>query len=105
MSKEVRLCALEELPSGSSRRFDTDGHKIAVVRIQDDVYAIGDTCSHQDYSLSEGDVYEGERELECWKHGSRFSLVDGKPHALPATKAVPVYHARIEGDEVMVTLP
>ena len=47
-----------------------------VVRIGDDFYAIGDTCSHADYSLSEGDVWEDEREIECPKHGSTFSLHD-----------------------------
>ena len=30
--------------------------RIALVRIDDDLYAIGDTCSHEDYSLSEGEV-------------------------------------------------
>ncbi len=31
------------------------------------------------------------REIECWKHGSCFSLETGEPNSLPATKAVPVY--------------
>ena len=62
-----------------------------VVRIGDDFYAIGDECSHADYSLSEGDVWDDECEIECPKHGSTFSLRTGEPQTLPATQPVPVY--------------
>ena len=85
---------------GTARRFDVDEHKIEVVRIGDDFYAIGDTCSHADYSLSEGDVWEEECELECPKHGSTFSLKTGEPQTLPATQSVPVYDVVIEGGDV-----
>ena len=80
-------------------------HRIALVRIEDDFYAIGDTCSHEDYSLSEGEVLAEECEIECWKHGSTFDLRTGEPQTLPATKPVPVYAVRVDGDDVMVELP
>ncbi len=105
MGDTKRLCAVEEVPSGEARRFEVDGHTIAVVRIDDDFYAIGDTCTHQNISLSEGEVYPDERELECWKHGSTFSLETGAPTTLPATKAVPVYEVRRDGDDVWVVVP
>src|SRR3546814_12222194 len=79
----------------SDRQGTIGGIAIAVVRVDDDVYAINDRCSHQNISLSEGEVLCEERQLECWKHGSAFSLVDGEPHALPATKPVAVYQARV----------
>ena len=50
------LCALSELDDGVARRFEVDGAPVAVVRLGDQVYAIGDTCSHAEVSLSEGDV-------------------------------------------------
>ncbi len=100
-----RLCRLDEIKPGTARRFDPDGHRIAVVRIGDQFYALGDRCSHADYSLSEGDVWEDEREIECPKHGSTFSLETGKPQTLPATKPVPVYRMRVQGDELFVELP
>lgn len=104
MSSKVELCNKEDLASGSAARFDIDGHRIALVRIEDDFYAIGDRCTHANYSLSEGEVYPEEKEIECWKHGSTFSLVTGKPTCLPATKAVPVYDVVLEGDRVMVVI-
>ena len=71
----------------------------------DDFFALGDRCSHEDYSLSEGEVLEDECEIECWKHGSTFDLRTGDPCSLPATKPVPVYPVRIDGDDVIVELP
>jgi 3-phenylpropionate/trans-cinnamate dioxygenase ferredoxin component len=105
MGETRRVCARDDLASGSARCFDVDGHRIAVVRIGDDFYAIGDTCSHADFSLSEGDVWEDELEIECPKHGSTFSLVTGEPQTLPATTPVPVYGVVVEGDDVNVVLP
>jgi 3-phenylpropionate/trans-cinnamate dioxygenase ferredoxin subunit len=93
---------LSELDDCSAKRIDVDGLRVCVVRIGDDVYAIGDRCSHADVSLSEGEVLCDEREIECWKHGSSFSLATGEPQTLPATQPVPVYSARIEGDRVVV---
>ena len=98
----TRLCALDDLVAGEARRFDVDGHRIAVVRIGDDVYAIGDRCSHADVSLSEGEVDPYDRHIECWKHGSRFSLETGDPDTLPATRPVPVYDVRVEDGDVIV---
>ncbi|MGV3759662.1 MAG: non-heme iron oxygenase ferredoxin subunit [Actinomycetota bacterium] len=106
MSGEVvRVCALEELEPCGVRQVIAGAHRIAVVRIDDDVYAIGDRCSHQDVSLSEGEVLCEDKQLECWKHGSAFSLEDGTPHALPATKPVPVYDARVVDGQIEVVLP
>ena len=99
-----RVCALADLTSGEARRFEIGGRSVAVVRIDDDVYAIGDTCSHADVSLSEGEVLAEEREIECWKHGSTFSLLDGEPQSLPAVRPVPVYGARVEGDDVFIEI-
>jgi 3-phenylpropionate/trans-cinnamate dioxygenase ferredoxin component len=92
----------DDVKSGEAARFDVDGHSIAVIRIGDDFYALGDTCSHEDYSLSEGEVDEEECTIECWKHGSTFSLTTGEPQTLPATKPVPVYDITVEGDELFV---
>ena len=101
---KVTLCRLDDLTDGEARRFDVDGRSLAVVRIGDDVYAIGDRCSHANISLSEGDVHADERELECWKHGSTFSLLTGEPQSLPATRPVPVYEVTVVDGDVTVEL-
>ncbi len=104
MSHEFELGPLSDFAPDSARRVDVDGHRLAVVRLGDDVYVIGDRCSHADYSLAEGEVDAEEKTLECWKHGSAFSLETGEPTCFPATKPVPVYTATVEGDIIKVSV-
>ena len=89
------VCALDQLATNSAARFEVEGRPVAVVRCGDDVYAIGDTCSHAEVSLSEGELWCDAKEIECWKHGSTFSLITSEPQTLPATQPVPVYVARV----------
>jgi 3-phenylpropionate/trans-cinnamate dioxygenase ferredoxin component len=94
----TRVLAVAELVENQASRVVVDGVPIAVVKDSaGDVHAIGDTCTHGEISLSEGFV-EGET-LECWAHGSQFSLLTGKPLNLPAYEPVPVYAVElIDGD-------
>ena len=103
--RRVRVLSTTDVEPGSARRVDVEGHRIAVVRIADDWYAIGDRCSHADFSLSEGEVIPELKEIECWKHGSTFDLKTGEPQSLPATKPVPVYTVEVEDGDVFVRLP
>jgi 3-phenylpropionate/trans-cinnamate dioxygenase ferredoxin subunit len=98
------VCAFDELPSGTARRFDVDGIAVAVVRIGDDVYAIGDVCSHANVSLAEGEVWCDELELECPKHGSTFHLQTGEPSTLPATQPVPVFGASVVDGQIVISI-
>lgn len=99
------VCGFAELDSGTARRFVIGDAAVAVVRIGDEVYAIGDVCSHAEVSLSGGEVWCEERELECPKHSSTFSLLTGEPQTLPATQPVPVYDASVVDGQVVVTVP
>jgi 3-phenylpropionate/trans-cinnamate dioxygenase ferredoxin subunit len=101
---DVRVPRSELLP-GTATRLDAGPYGVCLVRIGDDFYAISDRCSHAEVSLSEGDVDTYDCSIECWKHGSAFSLVDGEPQSLPATEPVPVYTVSIDGDDVVVKVP
>jgi 3-phenylpropionate/trans-cinnamate dioxygenase ferredoxin subunit len=99
----VRACSLSELdPEGGVQRVDVDGTPVAVVRIGDRVYAIGDICSHAEVSLSGGEVDLDECALECPKHGSLFSLETGEPLSLPAVRPVATYVVQVDGDDVSI---
>lgn len=94
---------LSQFAEGTATRVEVDGVPVAVVRIKDRVFAIADTCSHAAVSLSDGEVWCEELQLECPKHGSAFSLVTGEPDTLPATQPVAVFAVSIDGDEVVVS--
>ena len=89
------VARLDDLAPGTVTKVLVDGVAVALVRIGDDVYAIGDVCSHANVSLSEGEVHCDSKHLECWKHGSSFSLETGRPDTLPATQPVPVFVATV----------
>lgn len=97
------VCSYDELDDGAVRKFDIDGVPVAVVRIGSDVYAISDICSHANVSLSDGEVWCDELELECPKHGSAFNLQTGEPSTLPATQPVEVFDASVIGGQIVVT--
>lgn len=97
----VRICAESDIELGTAVRVVIDGNPIAVVRDSaGTVHAIGDTCTHGDISLAEGFV-EGET-LECWAHGSKFSLTSGKPLTLPAYDPVPIFAVSIVDGDVFI---
>ncbi len=93
-----RVCPVDELVENQAIRVVIDGIPIAVVKDSSGtVHAIGDTCTHGEISLAEGFVED--ETLECWAHGSQFSLVTGNPLNLPAYEPVPVYPVElIDGD-------
>jgi 3-phenylpropionate/trans-cinnamate dioxygenase ferredoxin subunit len=105
VSETVTLCATDELKPGEARRFDVAGRRIALVRIGDEFHAVDDECSHEDYSLAEGEVWADECEIECPLHGSTFDLLTGEPCSLPATQPIAVYRVVVDGGSVSVELP
>lgn len=104
MIVERELFPLADLEPGTARRVDVEGHAISVVRIDDDVYAIGDTCSHADVSLSLGWVEADDCTIECIQHGATFDLATGEPVTLPATRPVPVYEVAVVEGKIVLTL-
>ncbi|WP_369202271.1 bifunctional 3-phenylpropionate/cinnamic acid dioxygenase ferredoxin subunit [Streptomyces sp. PU-14G] len=81
----IPVCRLEDLPAGESVRLDLEP-PIAVFNADGELYAVDDTCTHQDASLSEGWL-EGCL-VECPLHAASFDLRTGRPTCLPARKAV-----------------
>jgi 3-phenylpropionate/trans-cinnamate dioxygenase ferredoxin subunit len=88
------------LVSGKPVRIEKDGESICVARIGNEVFAIGDTCSHSDASLSEGDITDYK--IECWLHGAEFDLRSGEALTPPAVMPVQKYSVRVDGDSVTI---
>jgi len=96
----VKLSELEDEEPEHARVGDT---LVCVVRLEDQIYAINDVCTHEFALLSEGFVEDGE--IECPLHQARFDLKTGKCTALPAEEDVASYPVKVEGDQVYVGLP
>jgi 3-phenylpropionate/trans-cinnamate dioxygenase ferredoxin subunit len=99
-----RVCTTDELQENKAFRVVLDGTAIVIVKDSAGaVHAIGDTCTHGDISLAEGFVEDDA--LECWAHGSKFSLATGKPLNLPAYEPVPVFAVNVDADGVVTIDP
>ena len=92
--------ALDELTPGKPKRIEVNGESVCVARIGDEVFAISDTCSHSDASLSEGDI-TGYK-IECWLHGAEFDLRSGAVLTPPAVEAVESYEVIQDGQSVTI---
>lgn len=100
----VRICTIDELEVNKAYRVVLDETAIAVVKdAAGVVHAIGDTCTHGDISLAEGFVEDDA--IECWAHGSLFSLGSGKPLSLPAYEPVPVFPVTVDAEGVVYIDP
>lgn len=97
----VRVASTGEIPPGTAGRVVVEGRRVAVVNLSGTFYAIDDTCTHEDQSLSEGPVV-GDL-IVCPKHGSRFHIPTGRVLSLPAARPVSTYQVRVEGEEILVS--
>ena len=96
------VCDLAEVPPGTAKRVIVDDREIALYNVDGELYATDDICSHEDASLSDGEL-DGYF-IECPLHGSRFDVRTGKPLSLPAVVPVETFPVRVVGGKVEVEL-
>ena len=101
MSEYVRVARTHEIAPGTMKRVEVAGRAVVVVNVGGEFFAIDDTCTHEEASLSRGTL-TGEV-VVCPKHGARFHVKTGRVLALPAVRSAAVYPVRVEGDEVLVS--
>lgn len=100
--RKVSSIKFSELPDRKPKKVSINGEDICLTRIGDEVFAINDTCTHSEASLSEGDVTDFK--IECWLHGAEFDLRTGEALTLPANIAVKTYPVSIVDDVIEVQL-
>lgn len=98
----IEIAPLGEFPQESGLRVELGEHRVAMFKVGELVYALGDRCSHAEASLAEGEVFETE--VECPRHGAAFELATGEALTLPATQAVATYDVEIENAVVYLKI-
>ena len=93
---------LDQITEGKPVRIEKDGKSICVARIGSEGFAIADTCTHSEASLSEGDI--SGFKIECWLHGAEFDLRTGEALTLPANIPLETYSVNIDGNSVTVEI-
>ena len=91
-----------DIPDGGMIQVVAHGEPIGLYRVGERVFAVSDYCTHEETFLTEGEFEAEELEVECPLHGSRFNVETGEVRILPATRPVPIYEVKTEGDLVLV---
>jgi 3-phenylpropionate/trans-cinnamate dioxygenase ferredoxin subunit len=100
MGEFVKVAQVTDVAPGRGRLVEVAGRLIALFNCAGTFYAIDDTCTHAEASLSEG-FLEGST-VECPLHGARFDLRTGAAIWSPAFVPVATYEVRVEGADVLV---
>lgn len=99
----VTVGAADEVPpEGELARFEVNDTAVAVVNVGGALHGIGDTCTHAQCSLAEGDL-EGTH-VVCPCHMGTFDVLTGEVVAAPPREPEPVYAVRLDGDELQVEM-
>lgn len=102
MSKFVAAAALETLVDGGMRSVQIGGRKMVLVRIGEQVFALKDECTHEEFPLSEGWVEDGC--VCCAFHGAKFDPQTGEALSLPAYQPVQTFPVRIQNGIVEIDI-
>jgi 3-phenylpropionate/trans-cinnamate dioxygenase ferredoxin subunit len=92
--------AFDSLVEGKPIAIVHNGVAVCVARVGDDVYAVEDTCTHSEASLSEGEI-TGTK-IECWLHGAEFDLRTGEALTPPATAPLKTFSVKRNGNQVVI---
>ena len=91
-----------DIPEGEVRVFTIEEERVAVCRAEGTLYAIEDTCTHDDGPLGQGEI-EGF-EIECPRHGARFDIRSGEVRRMPATYPIRTFPVRVTDGMVEVQI-
>jgi 3-phenylpropionate/trans-cinnamate dioxygenase ferredoxin subunit len=89
------------LVEGKPIAIDLDGVAVCVAKVGDEVFAVADTCTHSEASLSEGEI-TGTK-IECWLHGAEFDLRTGEALTPPATESLKSFKVKRNGNQLTIT--
>jgi 3-phenylpropionate/trans-cinnamate dioxygenase ferredoxin subunit len=96
------VALVSELVEGRlAQRILTTGEAVCLVRHEGRISALSDICTHQHFSMSQGDLLH-DGTIQCAWHGARYDCQTGEVKQIPATSPLPVYEVRIEGDQIFV---
>lgn len=102
MADFVKVTTLSQVPEGHAKVFEVNDSRVALCKVNGEVYAIADVCTHDGGPLGEGDL-DGY-EIICPRHGARFDVRNGNVLAFPAITPVDSYPVKVEGEDVYVAL-
>jgi 3-phenylpropionate/trans-cinnamate dioxygenase ferredoxin subunit len=102
MAEFVKVATVDEVPPGSVTTVLVEDERVAIFNVDGEFYAIADTCTHAESSLSEGEL--NGYVIECPLHGARFDVRDGRVLSMPAVVGVESFAIKVEGQDLLIGL-
>jgi 3-phenylpropionate/trans-cinnamate dioxygenase ferredoxin subunit len=102
MAGTVTVGKTSDFKPGQMKSFNVKGKRILVANVGGTFFATQDVCTHDNGTLSDGELIGDE--IECPRHGARFSAQTGQVRALPAMLPIKTFPVKIENAEIQVTL-
>lgn len=90
------------LEPGELMYVEVDDEPVCLINLNGELFALNDTCTHEEASLSDGTI-DGD-EIECPLHGGAFDIRTGQPTAFPVAVATEKYAVRVVDGEVQVAI-
>lgn len=97
-----RVAAVDTLDDGMPVSVCLEnGDAVCLVRVNDEVFALANSCSHADFPMSDGDMVD-DYVIECCLHGAQFDVRTGAVLEPPADEPLGTYEVRIDDGAVLV---
>ncbi|GAC1469633.1 MAG: bifunctional 3-phenylpropionate/cinnamic acid dioxygenase ferredoxin subunit [Chloroflexota bacterium] len=100
VSQWIRVADVTQIEPDTGLRVEVEDFPLALWNVGGNFYATADTCSHEEASLSEGDVWDGK--IECPLHGAQFNPATGEAVTLPAILPIATFPVKVEGNSLYV---
>ena len=100
----VIVARTTDIPPGHAARVEIEDVPVAIFNVEGELHCVDDACTHQEASLSEGDLDLERCAIECPLHGSAFDLRTGDPITLPAVEPVRVHRVEVADGMIRVAL-
>jgi nitrite reductase/ring-hydroxylating ferredoxin subunit len=98
-----RVASVSDVREGEAFPADLNGLAIALYRVDGEIHAVDDICTHEFAQLSQGFVEDGT--VECPLHAAQFDIATGRCLSGPASQDLRVYPVRVDGDDIFVAKP
>ncbi len=101
-SSFVTVAKVDDLKPGEMMYVEVGDDPVCLINLDGEFYALSDICTHQEASLSDGEIVGDE--IECPLHGGAFEIRTGQPASFPVVVPVEKYRVRVVDDEVQVSV-
>jgi nitrite reductase/ring-hydroxylating ferredoxin subunit len=92
------VAKVDDLAPGQMMYVEVGEDPVVLINLEGEFFALSDICTHQDASLSDGEIIGDE--LECPLHGGAFEIRTGQPASFPVVVPVETYAVRVVGETV-----